>query len=587
MESADAAGILSFDRGRGAALADFNLDGLLDLVEVNLGAPVKLWRNIGVVATAPSRRGRWATGSAFQLAAAGGRTATRSAPGSRSRSATTTMRRELTVGGGHISGQLGWTHFGLGPAPRADVRVQWPDGETGPMAARAANTSRSSTVARGRPGPGRHPATDRGGTDRWPRRDSPRSTCRISGRAVAAPELPPELYARGWSSSVSAPIERGYDRLVVYADREHSANLAFLTGFDPRFEEALLVVGPDGAPAILVGNECWGMAGAAPLPMRRAPVPGPEPAKPTAGPIAAARRDPCATRASGRGAGGRRRLEDLRAIRRRWTRPPTSSTSCAARRRDGAVENATDILIDAADGLRVINEVDQLAVFEHAACRTSSGVRNVLRGLRPGHDRAGGGRAARLGRDAAVVPPDADRRAAGTIRPAQPGRPADRARGSLHGRVRDMGRAQLPSRVRGRGRVRVAGRDPGLRAASRRAVLRGGRGVVRRPPRRPDWRCPPGDRRPTPRRPVLRDLPQPRSPDPPRRMGELADLRRARPSSSAQGWRSRSTSSPQPEPTTSPRTSRTVSPWRTKPCGTPSPPATRQRGRGSRPGGCS
>ena len=40
-------------------------------------------------------------------------------------------------------------------------------------------------------------------------------------------------------------MRAGYDRLVVYADREHSANLSFLTGFDPRFEEALLVVGTD------------------------------------------------------------------------------------------------------------------------------------------------------------------------------------------------------------------------------------------------------------------------------------------------------------------------------------------------------
>jgi len=32
----------------------------------------------------------------------------------------------------------------------------------------------------------------------------------------------------------------GLDALVVYADREHSANLAYITGFDPRFEEALL-----------------------------------------------------------------------------------------------------------------------------------------------------------------------------------------------------------------------------------------------------------------------------------------------------------------------------------------------------------
>ena len=62
--------------------------------------------------------------------------------------------------------------------------------------------------------------------------------------------------------------ERGYDRVVVWADREHSANLAYLSGFDPRFEEALLVLGPSGDPAVLVGNECAGMAAAAPLPMR-------------------------------------------------------------------------------------------------------------------------------------------------------------------------------------------------------------------------------------------------------------------------------------------------------------------------------
>ena len=36
---------------------------------------------------------------------------------------------------------------------------------------------------------------------------------------------------------------RGYDHVVVWADREHSANLAYLSGFDPRFEEAVLIVG--------------------------------------------------------------------------------------------------------------------------------------------------------------------------------------------------------------------------------------------------------------------------------------------------------------------------------------------------------
>jgi hypothetical protein len=45
---------------------------------------------------------------------------------------------------------------------------------------------------------------------------------------------------------------------VVYADREHCANLLHLTGFDPRFEEALLLLSADGRRKLLVGNECLG-----------------------------------------------------------------------------------------------------------------------------------------------------------------------------------------------------------------------------------------------------------------------------------------------------------------------------------------
>lgn len=44
--------------------------------------------------------------------------------------------------------------------------------------------------------------------------------------------------------------------IVVYGDREHFANLTYLTGFDPRFEEALLIIRRASTPLILVGNEC-------------------------------------------------------------------------------------------------------------------------------------------------------------------------------------------------------------------------------------------------------------------------------------------------------------------------------------------
>src|SRR5438093_2428808 len=128
-EAADAAGILSFDRGRGAALADFNLDGMLDLIEVNYGAPVRLWRNVGVGdGTHPRAMGNWIALRVIQP----GPNANAIGAWAEVRVGDRIARRELTIGGGHAGGQLGWIHFGLGDATRADVRVLWPGGETGP-----------------------------------------------------------------------------------------------------------------------------------------------------------------------------------------------------------------------------------------------------------------------------------------------------------------------------------------------------------------------------------------------------------------------------------------------------------------------
>ncbi len=48
---------------------------------------------------------------------------------------------------------------------------------------------------------------------------------------------------------------RAWTRCIVYADREHFANLSYLTGYDPRFEESLLILLPGRPPVLLVGNE--------------------------------------------------------------------------------------------------------------------------------------------------------------------------------------------------------------------------------------------------------------------------------------------------------------------------------------------
>ena len=53
--------------------------------------------------------------------------------------------------------------------------------------------------------------------------------------------------------------------LVVYGDKEHFASLMYLVHFDPRFEEALLIIGTSGNPLLLVGNECVGHLTMSPL----------------------------------------------------------------------------------------------------------------------------------------------------------------------------------------------------------------------------------------------------------------------------------------------------------------------------------
>ena len=85
-EASEAAGIVTFDRGRGAALADFNSDGLLDLVVANVGTPARLWRNVGR-GSADAAGGRWAAGSASGSTRPA-RTAMPSVPSSRRASAT-------------------------------------------------------------------------------------------------------------------------------------------------------------------------------------------------------------------------------------------------------------------------------------------------------------------------------------------------------------------------------------------------------------------------------------------------------------------------------------------------------------------
>lgn len=52
----------------------------------------------------------------------------------------------------------------------------------------------------------------------------------------------------------------GISSLVVYADKEHGSNFEYLTGFIPRFEEALQIINKDGSSFLMLGNENYNKA---------------------------------------------------------------------------------------------------------------------------------------------------------------------------------------------------------------------------------------------------------------------------------------------------------------------------------------
>ena len=203
------------------------------------------------------------------------------------------------------------------------------------------------------------------------------------GRPAVTPEIPARVYADRLERLRERMEARGYDHLVLYADREHSANLAWLTGFDPRFEEAVLVLARAGEPAILVGNECYAMAGTAPLAMRRhrfqeLSLPG-QP-RDRSRPLAEILAEEGIVAGRRIGVIGWKRYADPALL----DVPSMLADELRRLATDGVVENAIDLLIDPTDGLRVTNELDQLAAMEAASCTTSTGVRSLLGGIRPG-----------------------------------------------------------------------------------------------------------------------------------------------------------------------------------------------------------
>ncbi len=210
------------------------------------------------------------------------------------------------------------------------------------------------------------------------------------GRPSVEPTLPKPTHDARIATACERAAAAGFDALIVYADREHAANLAYLTGYDPRFEEALLVLVPDRKPTLLVGNEGHGYAGLSPVDLEIVPFQ-------SFSLLGQPRGDSAdlsdILRSSGVRPGDRIGVAGWKYFEpadspdaEAWLETPSYIIDLLRRiaGRDGAVLNATRLFMDSAGGLRTVNDVDQLARFEFAACHTSDAVRNALFGVRIG-----------------------------------------------------------------------------------------------------------------------------------------------------------------------------------------------------------
>lgn len=211
------------------------------------------------------------------------------------------------------------------------------------------------------------------------------------GMPAVQPAVSAKEYQTRMETARNRMKEEGFTHLLVYGDREHFANLMYLTGYDPRFEEALLILGRDTMPRLLVGNEGFDYARSVvsvehTLTLFQSfSLPGQW--RDGSPPLRLIFEE------EGIKPGTRVGTVGWKSFDVRESPYPPGCIEIPAyivdTLREGvgdrrAVVNATDLFIHPEHGFRVVNSADQLAVFEFGATYASQGVRNMTENVIPG-----------------------------------------------------------------------------------------------------------------------------------------------------------------------------------------------------------
>jgi Xaa-Pro aminopeptidase len=182
--------------------------------------------------------------------------------------------------------------------------------------------------------------------------------------------------------------QQGLNTLIVYADKEHGGNFEYLTGFIPRFEEALLVMHQDGEAVLVLGNENLKLAPHARLKNRV--LHAPWFSLPNQ-PMDNSQSLPDILQAAGitadktLGLAGWKLFTGAKENTRQMFDIPAFIVDAIRNAApDAELRNATDVFISPAFGARVINNANELAHYEYGANLASTAILRALNAVAPG-----------------------------------------------------------------------------------------------------------------------------------------------------------------------------------------------------------
>ncbi|CAM4342861.1 M24 family metallopeptidase [Lelliottia jeotgali] len=181
----------------------------------------------------------------------------------------------------------------------------------------------------------------------------------------------------------------GLDTLIVYADKEHGGNFEYLTGFIPRFEEALLVLHSTGEAVLVLGNENLKLATHARLDNRVVHAPWfslPNQPMNNQKSLPELLTEAGVTAGKTLGLAGWKLFTGVGDDVNQMFDLPAFIVDAIRQAGEGTLQlrNATGIFIDPDGGARTTNSANEIAHYEYGANLASTAILTALNAIAPG-----------------------------------------------------------------------------------------------------------------------------------------------------------------------------------------------------------